>query len=297
MTEILPSLQNNAIVKRKGFALVVGVYLVAGLLSILVARQAGGPLWRAVLAGSVVGTLLVFVGSFAVRNSSMYDPYWSAAPAFVAVVLFATQPGLSSRRTLITLVTLVWAIRLTANWAYGWAGLHHEDWRYRKLQTDTGKAYWLVSLLGVHFFPTVLTYLGMLPFFTSYVSRRSLNIWDLFGVVIALGMTALEGVADIQMHRHRRVHPDGGTVLDSGLWGWSRHPNYVGEIGFWVGIACFGIAATPAQWWRVGGAVAMLGLFIGISIPMIEKRHHERKGVAFAEYCKRVPMMLGLPRK
>lgn len=264
---------------------------VAGVLAVMMVDQA---LWLEVLVAYAASTVVVFVGSLAKRNSSMYDAYWSVGPGAVAIGLLVTQDGLLLRRVLLTVVTLIWAVRLTGNWAYGWSGLHHEDWRYRKLQDDTGKAYWLVSFLGIHAFPSVLTYLGMLPFFAAYVSDRPIGVWDIVGVMVALAMTALEGVADLQMHRHRRRHPDGDAVMDSGVWAWSRHPNYAGEIGFWIGVAFFGLAAAPSEWWRSVGFVAMFGLFLGISIPMIEKRHHARKGAAFAAYCARVPVLVGV---
>jgi steroid 5-alpha reductase family enzyme len=273
---------------------VVFIYLCGVLAGIAVVVVVNSAVWIEVAVAYGVSTVVVFAGSLAKRNSSMYDAYWSVGPAAVAVGLLVTQDGLALRRWLLTFVTLVWAIRLTANWAYGWRGLHHEDWRYRKLQDDTGRAYWLVSFMGIHAFPSVLTYLGMLPFFVAYVSQRRFGVWDLVGVVIALAMTALEAVADLQMHRHRRAHPDGSAVLSTGVWAWSRHPNYAGEIGFWVGVACFGLAAAPSEWWRMVGFVAMFGLFLGISIPMIEQRHHARKGQAFADYCARVPVLVGV---
>ena len=67
-------------------------------------------------------------------------------------------------------------------------------------------------------------------------------------------------------------------MLDRGLWRWSRHPNYFGEFGFWVALALFGVAAAPADaWWLFAGALAMLAMLLGASIPMMEKRSLERR--------------------
>jgi hypothetical protein len=69
-----------------------------------------------------------------------------------------------------------------------------------------------------------------------------------------------------------------GEVMDRGLWSWSRHPNYFGEFGFWVSLALFGVAVSPSDaWWLCLGALGMLGMFLGGSIPMMETRSLERR--------------------
>ena len=95
--------------------------------------------------------------------------------------------------------------------------------------------------------------------------------------MVGLAAVTLELVADVQLHRFIRDRRP-GEVLDSGLWSWSRHPNYFGEFGFWVALALFGIAVSPADaWWPCLGALAMLGMFLGGSIPMMETRSLERR--------------------
>ncbi len=285
---------------RRGYVVVSALYLVAIAAAVATVWIMHSPLWLEVLVADVVATVVTFVGSVVTRNSSMYDPYWSVAPAVVVVGLAATaqSPVNPARIAMITVVTLVWAFRLTANWAYGWDGIKQQDWRYDKLADDTGKAYWLVSFLGIHLFPTLMVFAGMLPFFAAFRSDRSLHVLDFVGVLIALVATAVEGIADGQMHRFRRDHPEGNAVADTGLWSISRHPNYLGEIFFWVGIACIGIAAAPNQLWRAVGVLVMFGLFLGISIPMIEKRHLARKGEKYVSYQRRVPMLIpGLKSK
>jgi steroid 5-alpha reductase family enzyme len=286
--------------KLRGFAIVTALYAVATAAGVATVILMKSDVWVEVLIADIVATIVVFLASVITNNSSMYDAYWSVAPACFAVGLaMTTASGVNTGRVvLLTLVVLVWAVRLTYNWGFGWQGMRHEDWRYRKIKTDTGKAYWVVSFTGIHLFPTAMVYLGMLPFFVAYRSGRSLSVLDIVGTVVALGATALEGLADVQMHRHRKAHPQGDSVADTGLWALSRHPNYLGEILFWVGVSLFGLAAAPTQWWRLGGVVMMLVLFLGISIPLIEKRHLERKGEKYVAYQRGTPMLVpGLNRK
>ena len=66
--------------------------------------------------------------------------------------------------------------------------------------------------------------------------------------------------------------------MDQGVWAWSRHPNYFGEFGFWLALGLFGLAASPSDWWWLSsGRSAMLAMFLGASIPMMEKRSLERR--------------------
>ena len=83
--------------------------------------------------------------------------------------------------------------------------------------------------------------------------------------------------------------------MDRGLWAWSRHPNYVGELGFWVSLALFGLAASPGDWWWLFlGAAAMLAMFLGASIPMMEERSLARRP-DYQDVVDRVPRFVPRP--
>jgi steroid 5-alpha reductase family enzyme len=82
-----------------------------------------------------------------------------------------------------------------------------------------------------------------------------------------------------------------GRTIDTGLWAWSRHPNYLGEIGTWCGLYLFGLAADPSWWWTVAGPLVMVLLFETASIPMMEKRSLRRRP-EFADYQRRVPRLV-----
>ena len=109
------------------------------------------------------------------------------------------------------------------------------------------------------------------------VAKATSKAWSLVLVVAAYGIAIVELVADVQLHRFIRDRR-AGEVMDRGLWSWSRHPNYFGEFSFWVALALFGIAVAPSDaWWVCLGALAMLGMFLGGSIPMMETRSLERR--------------------
>jgi len=254
-------------------------------------------LWLDALVADVLATLVVFGFSRAHHNSSFYDAYWSVIPPLLALYWWSeSTPDVDQLRSWLVIgVILVWAVRLTANWVITFPGLHHEDWRYPMVRERAGRLEVVADLVGIHLVPTLQVFLGMVPVYvvTTGVGRE-VGWLDYLAVVVGLGAVLLELVADTQMHRFARTKQP-GQVMDQGLWAWSRHPNYLGEITFWFALALFGLAAFPASWWWIFvGAVAMLLLFLLVSIPMMEERSLERRP-AYAEVVARVPRLF--PRR
>ena len=192
---------------------------------------------------------------------------------------------------------VVWSIRLTGNWLYGWSGMEHEDWRYVQLREKTGRLWWPVSFLGIHLFPTLLVFAGCVPLHPALAAGSAAINWvDAIALVVGCASVWLEYRADLELHRFRAARASRADVLTTGVWGWCRHPNYLGEIGFWVSLFLFGLASTDGVYpWSWVGAVAMILLFVGISIPMIEEKLIADKQ-GYIEYKSAVRMLLPLPR-
>ncbi|MFW5658486.1 MAG: DUF1295 domain-containing protein, partial [Bacteroidota bacterium] len=209
-------------------------------------------------------------------------PYWSVAPPLVVLylTLLPEMQAASLRFWLVNAVVWFWGIRLTANWVRSWQGLHTEDWRYLSFQSKTRSWYWLMSLLSFHLFPTLTVFAGMVPLFPALLDwpggggYYAFHWLDFVAFIVATIGVLFELIGDEQMHRFRHnPNRDPAEPFASGLWAWSRHPNYFGETTFWLGIGLFGVAANPgAYWWCLGGYVLMLGLFLGYSIPAMEKK-------------------------
>lgn len=273
-----------------------GYLLITYLAALAVAVLAGylvspaHPLWVIAVA-DIAGTLVIFGFSRAFNNSSFYDPYWSLGPIAIAVYLLYSAPVGTDimRSVLVSAAVILWGLRLTYNFLRGWPGLHHEDWRYVDFRENTGKWYWLVSFSGIHLFPTVMVYFGCLALFPALHSVGApLGLLDFVALVVITGAILIETLADEQLRKYVRTNPAKGTTLDTGLWAWSRHPNYFGEMGFWWALFLFGLAASPATWWPLAGPAAITLMFFFASIPMIEKRMMIRRK-DYADYKKRVP--------
>jgi len=303
--------REDARVKLRGapaFALVVIGYAVAAAAGVVVARLLDGEaLWLRAAAADAAATMVIFVFSILTDCSSFYDPYWSVAP-IPSAVWAATAPGAEAvplaRRVLVVALISAWGLRLTYNWARGWTGFSAEDWRYVNLRKTTGRAYWLVSLLGLHLMPTVTVFLGMLPLFVALghpipfavvsAAPPPFGVLDAVAALVMAAAIVVEATADEQLRAFRRENTVVGKICERGLWGLCRHPNYLGEVSLWWGLFAFGLAANAGAWWAYAvGAVWMTGLFTLISIPMIDKRSLARRP-GYAEHMKRLRALLPL---
>jgi steroid 5-alpha reductase family enzyme len=205
-------------------------------------------------------------------------------------------PGVDQLRCwLVSVVIVLWAIRLTANWVYAFPGLHHEDWRYPMFRERAGRWEFVGDLVAIHLIPTVQVFVGMLPVYVCVTHPgRDIRWLTLVAFVVGLAAVTIELVSDVQLHRFvGSAQP--GEVMDRGLWSWSRHPNYFGEFSFWFALALFGVAAAPSDaWWLFAGAVAMLAMLLGASIPLMETRSLQRRP-RYQEVIDRVPRFFPRP--
>jgi len=209
------------------------------------------PFWIG-LAASCVSTAVVWVFSVANDNSSIYDPYWVIAPPILALALKASGgDGLlgewSGRQVCIVVCICLWAARYHTMYSWsGWrTGLVHEDWRYEEMRSAP-VPYWLNSLLGMHLFPTVLVYFAFAPAALVLMADPSTELplgpWDALGVAGAVSAVAIELFADEQLRKYRKgAEYAAGGALRRGLWKYSRHPNYFGEVLFWVSMIAFAV--------------------------------------------------------
>lgn len=247
----------------------------------------------------VIATLVIFGFSRAFKNSSFYDAYWSVIPPLFLLYWWFTRDTDTNtlRYVLVSIVVWYWALRLTWNWGKHWPGLHHEDWRYGMLKQKAPKFELFTDFFAVHFFPTIQVFLGMLPMYAAVaLSNKPLGILDIIALIAGVTAVSIQLIADRQLH-HFIANRKPGQIIEHGLWGWSRHPNYFGEILFWISLALFGLSAWPqGWWWQILGAAAMLAMFLGASIPLMETRSLERRP-DYQRIIDKVSMLVPWPPK
>lgn len=247
----------------------------------------------------VAATLVIFAFSFVRNNSSFFDAYWSVIPMTTVVWLawMGFERGTLPPARAALVITLVWAwgARLTFNWWRGWTGLDHEDWRYVEFRHKFPRLYWLVSLSGIHLFPCILVFAGCASLWPALVTGDAPLGWlDAVAAVVTAGAIVIEATADQQLWRWRQSEHPPEAYMRTGLWSWSRHPNYFGETSFWWGLFLFAIAAHPGSWWAITGPGLMTALFVFISIPMMEKRTLAKRP-HYADHIAKTSMFVPLP--
>ncbi|MBR7095144.1 MAG: DUF1295 domain-containing protein [Clostridia bacterium] len=281
--------------RGKSFLIVTAVYLAAAAVGLGVYLWL--PPWLLLprlLFADAAATVFVFLFSLLFGNASVYDPYWSVQPPVILTALaVATGRPLTLGAALILLAVWLWGIRLTANWAYTFHGLGHQDWRYTMLSEKTGRLYPFVNFAGIHMFPTVVVFFAILPAAYAILEGGEANALTVLGVALSLGATALQAVADVEMQSHRKSGR--GGFIRQGLWRYSRHPNYLGEILMWWGVALASLSLLDGRLYLLTGAVLNTVMFLVVSIPMADRRQAKKEG--YAEYRAHTRHLLPIPKK
>ena len=284
--------------KVLGLLLLLGIYLIAfgiaGMLGTLFHSLGVPPLVNALLI-DLIATVIVYIAGLIEKSPSVYDPYWSLQTFFLMLLLLIEYGNWNWGTGILLAVVTIYSIRLTWNFALGFDDISYVDWRYADLRRKTGGAFQIVNFLGIHMMPTLVVYLASVPMFL-YCLGWNIHWLDSFALVVMLGAVALETISDLQMKKWIKTRTDRSEVNRTGLWNYSRHPNYLGEILFWVGGALLLVRDLEHTWYWLSGAIVVILLFSFISIPMIEK-HFLAYKPAYREYQKTTSVLLILPHK
>ena len=278
-------------IRKASFSIITIIYVLSAIVGIAIYKSLDLPWWLSLLVADVIATVVVFVFSVIFANASVYDPYWSVQPPIILAAL-AFENGLNIFGILLLSAVSFWGIRLTANWAYTFSGLTHQDWRYTMLKEKTGVFYPIINFVGIHMVPTLVVYGCILPAVYAVKFGSEITAGGVAFLCVSLGAAVMQGVADIQMHEFRKNKKS--TFIRNGFWKYSRHPNYLGEILMWWGIGLAVLCSDPSAWYLVSGAVANTVLFFAVSIPMADKRQSRKEG--FAEYKRQTRMLLPLKK-
>lgn len=245
------------------------------------------------LVADLVMTVVTFAFSIYKKNSSVYDAYWSVIPYYFVLLWFViSYDNWSAAHYLTAFTVSFWSWRLTHNWYRSWPGWSHEDWRYVNFRKQFGAYFQPINFLAIHLYPTLIVFLSMSALFYLYDGKaHEMNALIIAGNVISIIGVLFEMFADNTLYHNRfsstRV---AGTCIREGIWKYTRNPNYLGEILFWVGLVLIG-EGVGAPSWTVLGAVGMILMFVFASIPMKEKRLMESR-TDFASYKTEVSMLI-----
>ena len=281
----------NLVKSKKGsLTLVFFYYVISFYLAYLFTKGINLDGWLLILVWHINATLIIFLFSKIHNNSSIYDPFWHVAPIPI-VFYIVSQSSLSNlQQSLVLSAFLFWALRLTYNWFLNWTNLDHEDFRYIDLK-DTNKFLAFINdLFGIHLIPTLIVNASLYPIYIALTSDF-LNNLVYVGFALIILAVVIQYIADAQMRDFRNDENNLGKTMKYGLWKYSRHPNYLGEVSFWFGLYIFALATGSASIWLLACPMVMLALFVFISCPMMDNRSLMKRS-DFKEYMDKTPQLM-----
>jgi len=229
------------------------------------------------------------------RNDvSIVDSLWSLMFLVVALVYAAmSEPG-GPREVLIQVLVAVWALRLSGYITWRNRG-EAEDFRYQEIRANNEPGFRYKSLYIVFILQAMLAWVISLPLAAAISGQTEIGLLDYVGVAVFFVGLFFETVGDLQLSRFRREPANKGKVLDTGLWRYSRHPNYFGNFTIWWGI--YLVALSAGGWWTIVSPLLMTFLLLKVSgVALLEKDISDRRP-KYEQYIRRTNAFFpGLPR-
>lgn len=258
--------------------------------------------WQIYATGLLAISLFSLSGwvlSLVRNNVTHVDSMWSLFLGMSAYTYSLFFYELTPRTVLVLVLVTFWALRLCIyltwrNWT------PHEDHRYAAIRKNNEPYFWLKSIYIIFGLQAVLAWIISLPLFGAIASSNDpellqLQFLDYLGALIMLTGFIWQTFADWQLARFKSQVSNQGKVLDTGLWRYSRHPNYFGECCIWWGF--YLIAVAGGAWWSIISPILMTVLLLKVSgVALLEKDISARRP-AYAEYIKKTNAFIpGIPK-
>jgi steroid 5-alpha reductase family enzyme len=237
--------------------------------------------------------------SLALKDSSIVDIFWGVGFILMAWTYYFTVEGAAPRQLLIVILVTVWGLRLASyiiyrNWGKG------EDFRYQSMREDRGESWWWVSFFQVFLLQGILFWVISLPLLAAQAADTpaALTLVDYIGIAVwGIGFF-FETVGDLQLAVFKSKPENEGELLTSGLWRYTRHPNYFGDAAVWWGYGIIALATMTAF-----GVISLIGpaimtyLLLRVSgVAMLEKSLKDTKP-GYEEYVRKTSGFFPLPPK
>ncbi len=225
-----------------------------------------------------------WVVSVTIRNVAFVDSLWSLFFLIAAVVFAVAASPLSARGMLVTALVAVWALRLSIyitarNWG------EPEDYRYQKIRANNEPGFAFKSVYIVFGLQGILAWIIAMPLMPAIMNPGGIGLIEVLAFALWLVGFVFEAGGDYQLARFKRDASNKGRVLNTGLWRYTRHPNYFGDFCVWWAFYLFAFSA--GGWWTVLSPLLMSFLLLKVSgVAMLEKTISHRRP-EYADYIRR----------
>lgn len=252
------------------------------------------------LVTSLVLTTLAFTAIWLIhvplQDAGIVDYYWGPGFAVIGWSGLMLSGATSTAKLVLLGAVTVWSVRLAGQLIMRHHLMDGEDARYAKMRADGGSQWWWRSLYKVFLLQGLILWIVATPVHAliSAPTDAGLSLSGEFGLLMFTTGLIIETIADWQLYSHRLEGKSGWQTLSSGLWAYSRHPNYFGEILLWLGL---GLAAydISGAWWAFIGPVVLALIIRFVSLPLTEQ-HLKASRSDYAPYAARTPILIPLPR-
>lgn len=221
-----------------------------------------------VIMAIMVGMWLL---SLALKNASIIDPFWGTGFVILTWLYFLLVDGTSQRQWLITILVSVWGLRLSLYLLWRNSG-KGEDFRYAKWREAGGDQWWWRSFFKVFFLQGLIMWAISTPLLAAqyYFTFEDLSLLDVFAAMLWTIGFFFEVVGDAHLSNFKANPANKGKVLDSGVWSYTRHPNYFGDSVQWW--AYYLIALSAGGFWTIYAPIIMTLLLMKVSgVVLLEK--------------------------
>lgn len=239
---------------------------------------------------------IVFLPSYIFRTEKFFDLTGSMTYVTVTALMVLLSPVRDARSLILFILISIWALRL-GSFLYLRIKKAGEDRRFRELKTSFPRflTTWTLQGLWVTF-----SLAAALAAITS-VKRIEFDSFAIIGTLIWIIGFSFEAISDFQKNKFRANPANKNQFINTGLWSWSRHPNYFGEIVLWIGIAVIALPTLSGwQWVTVISPIFIAILLTMISgIPMLEKYADEKWGndPEYQAYKTNTSVLIPIPKK
>ena len=256
------------------------------------------PIFAIDFAVVVLFMTALWIYSVRLTNVSIVDSFWGAGFVLQTWVYFALTPdGFSLRKFILCILVTIWGLRLSLH-IYRRNHGKPEDFRYQEFRRRYGAKYWWFSFFQVFLLQGVLMFIIGAPLLLAQISPtpNTLTLLDVIGVVVWIVGFYFESVGDAQLARFKSNPGNKGKLLNTGLWAYTRHPNYFGDAAQWWGY--YLIALGAGGWWTIFSPILMTLMLVKVSgVGLLEKTLAKTKP-GYQEYMQTTSAFVPwLPRR
>ena len=238
----------------------------------------------------------LWIASRIKNDVGIVDSFWSLMILAAGLCfLFFSEAALTERHSIVILLLTAWALRLAFHITWrNWG--QEEDSRYQDIRSNNQPNFEFKSLYIVFLLQAFLAVIVALPLMSIFSSDNAMNTLDYIAITLWLFGMFFETVADLQLYRFKASANNQGKVLDTGLWRYSRHPNYFGELCIWWAFFLFALAS--GYWWSIISPLLMTVLLLKVSgVSLLESTISTRRP-EYVDYCRKTNAFFPwLPKK